>query len=156
MATQYICSLLTVKDINKSKKFYKNVLNQEIELDHGENVSFSGGFAIHDRDHFKNLINKPISGPQNNIELYFESEDMESIQSKLKLIGVSFLHEIFEQPWGQRVMRFYDPDNYIIEIGEPIEFTIVRFFKDGLSAEQIVQRTSMPLNIVKTVIKSLN
>jgi len=34
---------------------------------------------------------------------------------------VEFIHEIVEQPWGQKVMRFYDPDYHMIEVGAPIE-----------------------------------
>lgn len=152
MGVKYVCSLLAVKNIEKSKKFYEKVLNQEIELDHGENVSFKGGFAIHDHEHFQKLIDKTVASSQNNVELYFESDDLEIIYRKLKSIDTPFLHEICEQPWGQRVMRFYDPDHYIIEIGEPIEFVIMRFFKEGLNAEEVAQRTSMPLEIVKTII----
>ncbi len=155
MVVKYICSLLTVIDIQKSKKFYEDVLNQEVDLDLGENISFKGGFALHDRKHFKSLINKDeISGPQNSVELYFESDDLDTIQNKLETINASFLHKIREQPWGQRVMRFYDPDNYIIEVGEPMDAVIIRYFKKGMQPEEISKRTSMPLEIVEMILKS--
>ncbi|HSO25886.1 MAG TPA: VOC family protein [Methanobacteriaceae archaeon] len=157
MTVKYICSLLTVIDIQKSKKFYENVLNQEVELDHGENVSFKGGFALHDREHFKKLINSAenISSPHNCVELYFESDDLETIQNKLETLNASFLHKIREQPWGQRVMRFYDPDGYIIEVGEPMDVVIIRYFKKGMNPEQISTRTSMPIEIVEMVLKTV-
>jgi predicted enzyme related to lactoylglutathione lyase len=157
LAVKYICSLLTVLDIQKSKEFYENILNQEVELDHGENISFKGGFALHDREHFKMLINSEddIKSPHNSVELYFESEDLDTIQNKLETINASFLHKIREQPWGQRVMRFYDPDNYIIEVGEPIEVVIIRYFKKGMKVDEICQRTSMPLEVVEMVLKTV-
>jgi predicted enzyme related to lactoylglutathione lyase len=157
LAVKYICSLLTVLDIQKSKEFYENILNQEVELDHGENISFKGGFALHDREHFKMLINSEddIKSPQNSVELYFESDDLDTIQNKLETINASFLHKIREQPWGQRVMRFYDPDNYIIEVGEPIEVVIIRYFKKGMKVDEICQRTSMPLEVVEMVLKTV-
>ena len=66
MVVKYVCSLLTVMDIQKSKEFYVDILNQEVDLDHGENISFKGGFAIHDRKHFQQLISEEnkILGPK--------------------------------------------------------------------------------------------
>jgi hypothetical protein len=31
---------------------------------------------------------------------------------------VEYVHPLREQPWRQRVVRFYDPDHHIIEVGE--------------------------------------
>jgi predicted enzyme related to lactoylglutathione lyase len=143
-------------DIQKSKEFYLNILNQEVDLDHGENISFKGGFAIHDRKHFQQLITEEnkILGPKNCVELYFESEDLDNIQNKLENMNATFLHKIRHQPWGQRVMRFYDPDNYIIEVGEPIDTVIIRYFEKGMNSEEISERTSMPQEIVEMILKS--
>ena len=156
MIVKYICSLLTVSDIQKSKEFYEDILNQEVDLDHGENISFKGGFAIHDRKHFQQLITEEhkIFRPKNCVELYFESDDLDTIQNKLENMNANFLHKIKQQPWGQRVMRFYDPDNYIIEVGEPIDVVIIRYFKKGMNSEEISKRTSMPQEIVEIVLKS--
>jgi hypothetical protein len=33
--------------------FYEEILNQEVEIDHGANVAFKGGFAIHDVQHYQ-------------------------------------------------------------------------------------------------------
>ncbi|MDO8870023.1 MAG: VOC family protein [Methanobacteriaceae archaeon] len=156
MVVKYICSLLTVMDIQKSKEFYLDILNQEVDLDHGENISFNGGFAIHDRKHFQQLISEEnkILGPKNCVELYFESDDLDNIQNKLENMNATFLHKIHQQPWGQRVMRFYDPDDYIIEVGEPMDVVIIRYFKKGMNSEEISKRTSMPQEIVEIVLKS--
>ena len=43
---KFICTLITVADMQRSRHFYENVLGQKVETDFGENVSF-GGFAIH-------------------------------------------------------------------------------------------------------------
>jgi len=37
---------LFVRDINISKNFYINILQQQIDLDFGKNVVFKAGFAI--------------------------------------------------------------------------------------------------------------
>ncbi|GAH41494.1 unnamed protein product [marine sediment metagenome] len=62
------------------------------------------------------------------------------------------LSKMYEQPWGQRCFRIYDPDNHIIEFGEPMPTVIKRFSSQGLSIEEIVKKTLMPLEIVKKVL----
>ncbi len=156
MKIKYICPLITVQDIEKSRKFYEEVLKQEVEIDHGANVSFKGGFAIHDVKHYQELLGEPSTlktdVEKNFMELYFESENLDEIQGKLESLNYKFLHKIREQPWGQRVMRFYDPDGYIIEVGEPLEFVVRRFASLGFSIDEISQKSSMPREFVKIVL----
>lgn len=157
MEINYICPLITVQDITKSRKFYEDVLNQEVEIDHGTNVSFKAGFAIHDAQHYQVLLGeaKPIKWDvgKNFMELYFESENLDAIQEKLESIDNKFVHKIRDQPWGQRVMRFYDPDGYIIEVGEPLAFVVRRFAGQGLSVEEISEKSSMPVEFVRMVLE---
>jgi len=153
MKNENICPLITVNDILKSKEFYMNILKQEVELDHGENIAFKSGLAIHDKNHFQKLTGKQIEGEsRNNMELYFQSDDIDNLEEVLESFNVEFIHKIIEQPWGQRVMRFYDPDDYIIEIGEPIEVVIKRFAAQGLVTEEISEKSSMPVEYVKMVL----
>lgn len=151
---KYICPLITVNDINQSKEFYVNTLDQKIKYDFGENVTFEGDFAIHLKSHFQSLINnKPISDNGNNFELYFEHDDVEEIFQRLEEQGVVFIHEIREQPWKQKVMRFYDPDNNIIEVGESMEYLSYRLHKEGMDIHEIAKIITMPLEFVQTSIK---
>ncbi|WP_252187569.1 glyoxalase/bleomycin resistance/dioxygenase family protein [Anaeromonas gelatinilytica] len=64
--------------------------------------------------------------PSCNSELYFEYDDLEELQSKLKKEKVEFIHEMREQPWRQRVLRIYDPSKNIIEVGESLEYLSYR------------------------------
>jgi len=156
MEVKYVCPLISVRNVNKSREFYENVLKQEVEIDHGENVAFKGGFAIHDVEHFQSLTGISMVEKSFNkdfMELYFEVDDINKLEEKLKSLNVKFVHKIREQPWGQRVMRFYDPDNYIIEIGEPLELVIKRFRDMGLSFEEISTKSSMPIEFVKMILK---
>ncbi len=88
MAINYICPLLAVQDIEKSRKFYTELLSQEVEIDHGANVSFKAGFAIHDVKHYQGLLREssPIKTDvkKNFMELYFESDDLDGVQEKLE------------------------------------------------------------------------
>ena len=38
--------LLAVRDVEISKKFYHDLFDQEVVLDLGGNVTFSGGFSV--------------------------------------------------------------------------------------------------------------
>ena len=100
---KFIASLIVVEDIQKSRNLYEKVLNQKVKTDFGENVTFEGDFAIHQKNHFQNLIkNNPIIQKSNNFELYFEHDDLPVIIEKIKDIGLEFVHEIVEQPWKQQ------------------------------------------------------
>jgi len=151
---KFICPLLVVKNMAKSRDFYESVLEQKIKFDFGENVTFEGDFAIHWQEHYSNLLNKSINlSKSHSFELYFETEQMEKTIEKLKRNNVEFLHDLREQPWGQLVVRFYDPDNHIIEIGETLESLARRLTASGMTCEQISDKTSLPLEYVRTLLK---
>jgi uncharacterized glyoxalase superfamily protein PhnB len=150
---KFICPLIVVNNMGASRSFYEKVLNQNVQFDFGENVLFESGFAIHLKSHFSDLINtgeNDIIEKSNNFELYFEEEDLESFLQKLEDFGiVEYMHGLKEQTWGQRVIRFYDPDKHIVEVGEPMESVVKRFLNEGLSVEETAKRTSMPEEFVR-------
>ncbi len=153
MSINFVSSVIFVKDAAVSRKFYEGALGQEVDLDHGECVVFKAGFSIWLKDYAHNLIFK---GRHENldghgVELYFETDDIISTRDRLIAIGARPVHDIEEQPWGQRVFRTYDPDGYIVELAEPMEIVIKRYLTQGLSIDDTAKRTSMPLDIVKDV-----
>lgn len=146
---KYVCPLITVSDMKQSRDFYENLLDQKVKFDFGESVTFHGDFAIHLQSHYKKLIdNRVIKSGGNNFELYFESDTVELIVDKLKGNGILYVHELREQPWRQKVVRFYDPDNNIIEIGETLEHLSFRLKNENLSNEEISKITCMPIDFV--------
>jgi uncharacterized glyoxalase superfamily protein PhnB len=151
MDIKYRTALLFVKDVALSRAFYEKYLHQTVEYDFGENVSFHGGFAIHDAEHISHLLfdrpNPYTDGKlgKENFELYFECEELDRVFDNLAEYGVTFVHPLREQPWGQRVCRFYDPDGHIVEVGEPMAAVIRRYLKEGKTAPEVAERTSMPL-----------
>ncbi len=147
---KFICSLIVVEDIKKSKFLYEQILGQTVKMDFGENITFNGDFAIHSKNHFATLINNyPILNKSNNFELYFEDDDLENIAIRLKEHGLEFVHEIVEQPWKQKVFRFYGYDKNIIEIGERMEHVAYRLSILKYSIEDICKITFLPEEIVK-------
>ena len=57
--------------------------------------------------------------------------------------GVKFLHEINEEEWGQRTIRFFDPDNHLVEIGDTMRTFVLRLFKQGLTTSQISDKRGL-------------
>ncbi len=150
---RFVCPLIVVNDMEVSKHFYQTVLEQKVQYDFGENVTFAGGFAIHLKSHFAGLINlspHDIIPQANNCELYFEEDNLEDLLERLKSIDdLEYIHGLNEQPWGQRVIRFYDPDKHIIEVGESMASVARRFLSQGLTVEETARRTSMPVEFVQ-------
>jgi catechol 2,3-dioxygenase-like lactoylglutathione lyase family enzyme len=152
---KFICPLITVKNINESRKFYEDILGMKVRFDYGENVTFAGDFSIHLESLFKQLIdNRNISSGGNNFELYFEEDDIDEFYKKLKTAGVDFVHELREQPWRQKVVRFYDPDMHIVEVGESLEHLVRRLHSEGYSIDAICKATYLEEDYVKTVLSN--
>lgn len=151
---KFICSLVVVEDVAQSRFLYEMILKQQVVADFGENVAFQGGFAIHKREHFQQLINNAqIMTRSNGFELYFEHDDLDDIANTLKLHRFEFVHEIREQPWKQKVLRFYDYDKNIIEIGERMEHVAYRLSREGHPFEAISRITFLPVEKVKAAIE---
>ena len=48
------------------------------------------------------------------------------MEELLKKENIRFIHYINKQEWGQKVLRCYDPDMHIIEIGEPLHLEYLK------------------------------
>ena len=103
---KFICPVIVVDDIQKSRHFYEKILGQTVKMDFGENVTFEGDFALHQKDHFQSLINKTnITKKSNSFELYFEHGNLTDIVNKLKQLNLEFVHEIKEQPLDDPALK---------------------------------------------------
>lgn len=148
--------LLAVNDVELSKKFYCELFCQEVVLDLGINVTFSGGFAIQEK--FEKLLNVPknnIIFGSNDMELYFETDDIDCFVKKMESYEkIDLVHPLKTHEWGQRVIRLYDPDKHIIEVGENISAVAARIFSECGSIEETARLMDSPTNIVKKWIES--
>lgn len=146
---KYTSTLIAVKDMDISKQFYHNVLGLNIVADFGENVTLDGGIVLQTLDTWKLFIHTDnVTLPNNAGELYFEEDDMDAFCNHLKSFDICFVHQLYEHRWGQRVIRFYDPDKHIIEVGEKLDAVVLRFIEQGLSPEQTALRMDIPLDFV--------
>lgn len=149
---KYISTLIAVKNMEKAKQFYHSVLGLDNIADFAANVTLTGGIALQTIDTWKDFIHKQdneIIFGNNATELYFEEGDIESFAAKLENFkNIEYVHPLFEHPWGQRVVRFYDLDKHIIEVGENIVAVVKRFIDGGLAEEEVAAHMDVPLDYV--------
>ena len=152
---KYTSTLLAVRDMEKSRQFYRDVLGLNVTADFGANVTLEGGIALQTLDTWKTFIRtENIVLPNNAAELYFEEEDMDGFCTHLRNFDINYVHELFEHRWGQRVIRFYDPDMHIIEVGEKLAAVVRRFMEQGLTAEETAVRMDVPRGLVISCLES--
>jgi catechol 2,3-dioxygenase-like lactoylglutathione lyase family enzyme len=151
---KYKGTLIAVKDMEKSKKFYNDVLSMKVVADFGANVQLDNGLFLQTENTWVKYIgNKEVQFHHNAGELYFEEQDMDAFLKNLKDVEVKYVHEPIEHSWGQRAVRFYDPDHHIIEVGEDIVMVVKRFFNSGMSIEQVAVRMDVPVSYVQACLQ---
>jgi predicted enzyme related to lactoylglutathione lyase len=156
-AVKFRMPVLIVKDISVSKNFYQDVLSLEIEEDFGENISFKDSISIWETKTAERIIFKsekqfpPMK--LKHLELYFETDEIEEIGKELNEKSIEIIHGLKEEPWGQRTIRFFDPDRYIIELAEPISQVILRLAKADFKDKEIAHKTQMSIKEVRKILK---
>ena len=136
---KYTCMLISVADINAARNFYEDLFRLEVFQDYGRNIAFTCGLALQqDFDWLVNLPKEKVLKKSNNAEIVFEEQDFDGFLNKLKEYPeIEYLGEVLEHSWGQRVIRFYDLDGHIIEVGEDMKMVIKRFLASGMNMEEI-------------------
>lgn len=114
--------LIAVSDIDRSIKFYKEIFGLQVILDQDGNVIMSEGLVLQDAKIWKDFLNKGLISKNNMTELYFEESDIEGFVEKLNKseFEIEYVNELMTHSWGQKVVRFYDPDGNLIEVGTPV------------------------------------
>ena len=119
---RYRGTLLVVKDCNTALKFYRDVLGFELVRDNGGNMELTNGLYLQESGYWEAFIEKRVITKNNCAELYFEEADIEAFVEKLEKLypDVAYVNRLTTHSWGQRVVRFYDPDGNLIEVGTPV------------------------------------
>lgn len=114
--------LIVVNDIERSIKFYRDIFGLQVILDQDGNVIMSEGLVLQDAKIWKNFIGRDTTPKNNMCELYFEERDIDGFVKKLEEseFDIEFVNEKMVHSWGQTVVRFYDPDGNLIEVGTPV------------------------------------
>jgi len=114
--------LIVVKDIEKSRKFYHDLFGLDLVLDNDGNMILTEGLVLQDEKIWKRFLDRDIVPKSNSCELYFEEQDIEAFIEKLEILypTIEYVNPLMTHSWGQRVIRFYDLDGNLIEVGTPM------------------------------------
>lgn len=148
--------MLVVKDIERAKRFYTEVIGVRVIADFGENATLTGGLALQTESSwstFTDCTSDFFSYHGNDAEMYFEEEDFDGFLEKIAALEVERVGEDLEMPWGQKVIRLYDPDKHIVEIGEDMKVMMKRQHATGLSIQQLSEKTFMSPKMVERMLK---
>lgn len=115
--------LLVVKDIDKARAFYEEMFGLRVIRDFDGNMILTDGLVLQQADIWEKFIGREITERSNNCELYFETDDVAAFAEKLreKYPETVFVNELMTHSWGQQVVRFYDLDGNLIEVGSVFE-----------------------------------
>ena len=143
-------TLLAVRDMAAAVAFYRRVLGLRVTADFGANVTLSGGLCLQTLDSWRDFLEgAPVAFGGSDGEVYFQTEDFDAFAARLYTMDIQYVHGVKEHSWGQRAVRFRDPDGHIIEVGEPIQAVCRRFLASGLTPQQVAVRMDVPLPSVE-------
>ncbi|MBR0429601.1 MAG: VOC family protein [Lachnospiraceae bacterium] len=114
--------LVVVKDIEKAKKFYHDLFGLDVLVDNDGNMILSEGLVLQEEKYWTEFLGKDVIPQNNACELYFEDPDVEAFAQKLERLypETVYVNRLMTHSWGQTVVRFYDLDGNLIEVGTPM------------------------------------
>lgn len=125
--------LLVVEDVERSRRFYEELFGLHVITVFDGNMILTEGLVLQDREIWEKLTGKKVKNAGNNAELYFEENELTKFAGKLEESdwNITYVNPLKEESGGQQVIRIYDPDGHLIEIGESLEHAKRRVCKDG-------------------------
>ena len=144
---KYVCTVISVADIGTARKFYEELFGLEVYQDYGKNIAFSCGLALQqDFDWLVSIPKEKVLKKSNNAEVVFEEQDFDGFLNRLKEYPeIEYLGEVIEHSWGQRVIRFYDLDGHLIEVGEYMKIVVRLFLNTGMTMEEVSERMDVSI-----------
>ncbi len=142
-------TLIAVKNMTRSRRFYTELLGMQVTADFGENITLDRMLSLQTCDSWKNLIGREPGPPDDTSELYFETENFDAFVERAAQVRLDYLHLPQTEPWGQRTVRFRDPDGHIIEVGEDMKEVALRFLDSGLTVAETARRMDVPIEWVQ-------
>lgn len=112
--------VIVVKDVERSKQFYKELFGLDVILDQEGNVILTEGLVLQEAKVWEETLGQKVVWKNHASELYFEETDLELFLEKLQ----KYEREIQILSWpeaaegARRAVRLYDPDGNMIEVGE--------------------------------------
>ena len=92
---KYTGTLIAVKDTEKSRQFYHDVLGMDVAADFGTNVTLTGGLVLQTLETWQSFIHTgDVTLKSNAGELYFEAEDMDAFYEHLESFDILYVHKL--------------------------------------------------------------
>ena len=115
--------LLVVEDVERSRRFYEELFGLHVITAFDGNMILTEGLVLQEREIWEKLTGKKVKNAGNNAELYFEENELTKFAGKLEKSdwNITYVNPLKEESGGQQVIRIYDPDGHLIEIGESLE-----------------------------------
>lgn len=107
--------------MERAIRFYKKIFGLQVVANSEVNVIMSEGLVLQVKKIWEKVLKTDVIAKNNMTELYFEESDMDNFLSKLKEseFEIEYVNEVTSDESGRRIVRFYDPDGNLIEVGTP-------------------------------------
>lgn len=156
---RYEGCLLVVKDAQKSKQFYQKLFGCAVELDLDDYVIFKEGIMLQQESTWLGFIKKredSLTYRHLTTELYFEAENLDEFMERLSAdSAIQLMNPVTEQEWGQRSIRFFDPDGHVLEVGESMKVVVKRYLTSGMTVEEAAAKSMFPVSFVEACCEEL-
>lgn len=112
--------VIVVKDIERSKQFYKELFGLDVILDQEGNVILTEGLVLQEAKVWEQAIGQDVVWKNHASELYFEETDLDMFLEKLQQYEqkIQYVYLPEEGENKKRAVRLYDLDGNMIEVGE--------------------------------------
>lgn len=153
----YSSAVLVTEHFDLMRRFYENVLGQKVKYDFGGCVQFECGLSIWypvQGHPVRKALDRTDCEGNAALELCFETEDFDAQAARVTAMGVMLAHGMIEENWGQRTLRFFDPDGNLVELGESMPAFCRRLHQVGMTVEEVAKKTGIDQNYVKHFLSS--
>ena len=122
MYMKYKGTLIVVKDCKRALKFYSDMFGFQLLHDNDGNMELTNNIYLQEIGYMEQFINKSVIPNSNQTELYFEEPNIEQFIECLETLypEIEYVNHLITHSWGQKVVRFYDLDGNLIEVGTPV------------------------------------
>ena len=119
---KYKGTLNVIKDCDRALKFYRDMFGFQLLQDNDGNMELTNNLYLQESGYWKQFTKRNIISNSNQSELYFEESDIEQFVERLETLypKTEYVNRLMTHSWGQKVVRFYDPDGNLIEAGTPV------------------------------------
>lgn len=118
--------VLVVSDVERSVRFWRDVVGAEFQHLSGDYAQFRLGqvrLGLFGAEAMSATLGRPVAVPppgSAGFELGFLTDDVDGAYATMVEAGAEAVTAPADRPWGQRTAYVADPDGYLIELVRPI------------------------------------